>query len=142
MSLSKLFLSTALTALVSVAGCGGGGGSPKPVTPALETAGWTRLGSRSVDGKIDRDTIVVGADSGRFRVVRIDVEKSALEMFDVIIHFGDGTTFSPTTRMVFDKDTSTRVIDLPGGNRVIQRVDFKYGNIPGGGAAEVSLYAR
>jgi hypothetical protein len=32
------------------------------------------------------------------------------------------------------------VIDLPGGARVIRRVEFRYGNLPGGGRARVELW--
>jgi hypothetical protein len=40
----------------------------------------------------------------------------------------------------FAPNTKTRVIDLPGGARVIRRVEFRYGNLPGGGRAQVELW--
>jgi hypothetical protein len=102
--------------------------------------GWTKLGERWVDGKLDGDVIQVGRDDGRFRAVTIKVEHSALELYDVRIVFGDGTSFSPETRLVFRPETRSRVIDLPGGNRVIRRVEFKYANLPGGGRAQIELW--
>lgn len=104
--------------------------------------GWTKLGERWVDGKVDRDAIHVGAREGRFRRVTLKVEHSALELFDVKFVFGDGSEFSPPTRLVFDKDTRTRVVDLPGGARLIRRVEFRYANLPGGGRAQVELWAQ
>ena len=101
---------------------------------------WDKLGERWVDGAADRDVIRVGRDDGRFRQLRLVVEHSALEMFDVVVVFGDGSVFSPPMRMVFGQGTTSRVIDLPGGARVIRRVEFRYANLPGGGRAQVELW--
>ena len=105
--------------------------------------GWTRLGERWVQpGGVDHDTIVVTGAAGTFRQIALRVEHSALELFDVNVTFGDGQQFSPGTRLVFARDTPSRTIDLPGGNRVIRRVDFRYANLPGGGRAQLELWAR
>jgi hypothetical protein len=103
---------------------------------------WTKLGERSVDGLHDRDVIWVGAHQGPYRRIMIVVEHSAVEMFDVIVKFGDGTEFSPATRHVFGPDTRSHVIDLPGRERIIRSVEFRYGNLPGGGRAETELWAQ
>jgi hypothetical protein len=60
----------------------------------------------------------------------------------VVVTFGDGTTFSPKTKLVFGQGATSRVIDLPGGKRTIKRVDFKYANLPGGGRAQIELWGR
>ena len=101
---------------------------------------WDKLGERWVNGHADRDVIHVGRADGRFRRIQVVVEHSALEMFDIVVVFGDGSAFSPPSRMVFGPGTTTRVIDLPGGARVIRRVEFRYGNLPGGGRAQVELW--
>lgn len=101
---------------------------------------WDKLGEMWVNGRVDRDVIRVGRDDGRFRRLRINVEHSALEMYDVVVVFGDGTTFSPPMRMTFAEGTRSQVIDLPGDARVIRRVEFRYGNLPGGGRAQVELW--
>lgn len=103
---------------------------------------WTKLGERWVDGARDRDVIAVGARDGRFRRIMLVVEHSALEMFDVVVTFGDGSRFSPPTRHVFSPETRSSVIDLPGADRVIRSVEFKYGNLPGGGKAQLELWAQ
>jgi hypothetical protein len=91
---------------------------------------------------VDRDVIKVGRDDGRFSVIKLKAEHSALELFDVNVVFGDGTSFSPGTRLVFGQGSWSRTIDLPGGNRTIRRVEFRYGNLPGGGRAQLELWAR
>jgi hypothetical protein len=106
------------------------------------TTGWDKLGERWVQGGADHDSIHVGRDDGRFHVIKLKSEHSALELFDVVVTFGDGSTWSPDTRLVIAQGTWTRDIDLPGGDRAIKRVDFRYGNLPGGGKAQLELWAR
>lgn len=102
---------------------------------------WDKLGERWVQGGADHDAIHVGRDDGRYRQLKLVVEHSALEMRDVVVIFGDGSRFSPDTRMVFGQGTTSRTIDLPGGDRVIRRIEFRYGNLPGGGRAQVEAWA-
>jgi hypothetical protein len=119
---------------------------PEPVQPRHEHAGvrgdWVRLGARTVDGTHDRDVIAVGAREGKYHRIMIVVEHSALEMFDVVVTFGDGSRFSPPTRHIFGANTRSHVIDLPGNARIIRNVEFRYGNLPGGGQAEAELWAE
>lgn len=107
-----------------------------------ESSRWDKLGERMVDGKNDRDAIAVGRADGRFEAIQLKVEGSALELDEVKVTFADGSVFEPKTKMTFGNGATTRVIDLPGGKRAIQRVEFKYGNLPGGGRAQVELWAR
>src|SRR3954447_12974346 len=103
---------------------------------------WNKLGERWVDGAHDRDVIPVGARGGSYRRIMIVVENSALEMDTVVVHFSDGSSFSPETRHVFAANTRSHVIDLPGGRRNINSVEFRYGNLPGGGRAQAELWAQ
>ena len=103
---------------------------------------WNKLGERWVDGTRDRDVIPVGPRAGAYRRIMIVVENSALEMQDVVVRFDDGSAFSPPTRHVFAANTRSHVIDLPGARRNIQSVEFRYGNLPGGGRAQAELWAQ
>jgi len=103
---------------------------------------WNKLGERWVDGTRDRDVIPVGIRAGAYRRVMIVVENSALEMYNVEVHFADGSVFSPQTRHVFAANTRSHVIDLPGARRSIRSVEFHYGNLPGGGRAQAELWAQ
>ena len=105
-------------------------------------ADWNKLGERWVDGTRDRDVIPVGARAGAYRRIMIVVENSALEMQDVVVRFDDGSAFSPPTRHVFAANTRSHVIDLPGTRRNIRSVEFRYGNLPGGGRAQAELWAQ
>ncbi len=101
--------------------------------------GWDKLGERWIQGGVDRDVIEVGRADGRFTTIKLKAEHSALELFDAVVVFGDGTSFSPDTRLTVGQGSWSRDIDLPGGNRVIKRVEFRYGNLPGGGRAQLEL---
>lgn len=111
-----------------------------PIDPS---AGWSRLGQRQVSFQAERDTISALGD-GRFRHIMVLVKDADIEMFDLKVVFANGETFSPMTRFYFRGDTRTRVIDLPGDERVIRRVEFAYKSVKGGGdgQATVEVFGR
>jgi hypothetical protein len=116
--------------------------APAPTEARIVRAGFDFLGERTVDGAIDRDSINVGRRDGRFREIMLVVERAPVEIYDVVVTFGNGEHFEPRTRLAFGPDTRSRTIDLPGGSRVIQRVDFRYGNVVAGARAKVELWGR
>ena len=87
---------------------------------------WVYLGQSNVDGARDHDNIKVTRSKGIFRAIQIHVEKSAIEFDHVIVHYGNGTGEPIQIRSVIPAGSQTRVIDLPGGQRVIQSVEFYY----------------
>jgi hypothetical protein len=105
-----------------------------------DSRGWVKLGEQDVNGKVDRDRITVGSYEGRFSKLTIVVEKSDLEMLDFEVAFGNGDKWNPRVRHVFKENSRTRVIDLPGDNRIIKTIDLKYKNLPGGGRARVEVW--
>jgi len=116
------------------------------VTPAAADAHWEKLGQQTVNGKpnqVDTDTIMVGASKGSYTTLQVKVEKSALRMIDMKVHFGDGTVFDVSTAFVFGVNQTTRLIDLPGNARIITKVVFRYTNLNDGkGDARVELWGR
>ncbi len=100
---------------------------------------WDKLGERWVDGRVDRDVVAVGRRE-RYQRIMLVVEHSAVELFDVVIVFGNGEVYSPGTRLIFGEGTTSREIDLPGNARHIERIEFRYGNLPGGGRAQVEVW--
>jgi hypothetical protein len=125
-----LLVSLVLPLLVlSCAGTRGGGG-------------WRPLGERVVQGHSDHDAIQVTASEGSFRDIQVEVRGSSLEMYNIVVTFGNGEKYSPDTRLVFNRGTRTRVIDLPGAERVIRSVAFHYGNLPRGGKARILLFGH
>ena len=105
-----------------------------------DNKGWVKLGEREVNGKIDRDRIEVGKYEGKFTKLTMYVEKSELELLDFEVTFGNNEKWHPEVAFFFREGTRTRVIDLPGDERVIKSINLKYRNVPGGGRAKVEVW--
>jgi len=108
----------------------------------FESKGWTKLGERTVNGKNDHDRITVGRYKGTFSKMTIVVYNSDLELTDLEVKFGKGEPWHPAVRHLFKEGERTHVIDFPGDERILKFVDFKYGNLPGGGRAKVEVWAQ
>lgn len=113
--------------------------APAP-TPAAPEEKWEKLSETIANGKNDVDTVILGKSEGTFRRLRLTVTNSNLVMKDMVVHFADNTTFSPTTRLEFKEGATSREIDLPGGRRVIKTVDFKYSDGKGTGNAHIEMF--
>lgn len=105
-------------------------------------AGWQKLGQRTVNGNVDHDVIYVANGSGPYSSVRLKAERSALELYDLVITFNDNTTYRPQVRQTFGRGESSHAIDLPGGRRYIQRIDFRYRDLNGGKRAQLEAWGR
>jgi len=116
---------------------------PMPATPvAFDPTGWTLLGEQTVNGGKDKDTIKVGKYKGGFDQLTMVVTDSDLELTDFVVIFPKGEKWSPSLRKTFKEGSRSHVIDLPGKDRVIQKIQLAYANLPGGGKAKVQLYGR
>ena len=113
---------------------------PPPRADVWDSRGWTMLGEQAVQGRVDRDRINVGRYEGRFSKLTVVVLDSDLELLDFSITFADRTTYDPKLAHYFRENQRTRVFDLPGAERVIQHIDLKYRNLPGGGRARVQVW--
>jgi hypothetical protein len=104
---------------------------------------WELLGRKEVSFIVERDTIEVGRAEGRFHALKLVVEGAPVEMRDIRVTFGDGSTFHPETRLNFAPNSVSRTIDLPGRGRVIRKIDFLYRKTSGiFRVATVTVYGR
>ncbi len=115
-------------------------GRPAPFT--WDSKGWVMLGEREVNGRVDHDRIEVGRRDGRFSKLTLVVLDSDLELLDFEIKFAKGPPWNPGVKHFFKEGQRTRVIDFPGDERVIQFIDLRYRNLPGGGRAKVQVWAK
>jgi hypothetical protein len=110
-------------------GSGGGGGGE-----------WARLGCKDVRFLIDRDTIRVGRQEGRFSALRLKVRRAPVEMFSLRVTFGNGSRIDVPVREFIPPGGGSRPIDLPGNNRGIDRIEMLYRSVPTmAGTAEVCI---
>lgn len=87
---------------------------------------WELLGSRKVDFRIDHDVIPVTWKEGAFDAIRIVVKDGALNMHRCVIHFENGDREEVAMRHQFRRGSGTRIIDLPGNKRLIEKIEFWY----------------
>ena len=87
---------------------------------------WKLLGTRVVKFRTERDVIVVGADEGVYKKIKLTVHKSGVNFKDMKVYFANGDVFDVKIRNFIPAGGETRVIDLPGNNRIITKVVFWY----------------
>lgn len=105
-----------------------------------EAQGWELIGRREADDKRDSDSFDVGRGEGRFQRIKVQVRGGDLVMHRMVVHFRDGTKFSPDLERRFSNRETSHTIDLPGNNRVIEKVVLNYRGVRG--KPEVYVYAR
>jgi hypothetical protein len=84
------------------------------------------LGERMVNFKADHDTIAVGSYEGSFRSLFFKVEKNDIEIFNLVIVYGNGEKQMLQTRLIFKEGSRSRLIDFAGGKRRIRTIQFTY----------------
>lgn len=87
---------------------------------------WEHLGSRKINHTHDRDVIYVTAAEGTFNALKIKVIHKPIALYDIKVHYGNGSVEDIKTRIHVPAGGESRVIDLRGGNRVIEKVVFRY----------------
>jgi hypothetical protein len=99
------------------------------------------LGSRHVRDVGDTDTIHVGNDRGAFTGLQVRVLGSAVEFKRVVVHFENGSTQTFEKNRLLRRGDVSRVIDLEGGARYIDKVVFHYeARSVGWRGAEIRLF--
>lgn len=87
---------------------------------------WEKLGERKVNYGLDHDEILVTAAEGRFTALKIKVKKGGINMHKLVVVYGNGERDELELRNDFAPGSESRVLDLNGNKRVIQKVIFNY----------------
>ena len=87
---------------------------------------WELLGVKKVDYALDRDEVLVTSREGTFTGIKISVKRSPINLHKIVVHYGNGQVDEIEVRANIRAGGETRVIDLPGNKRVIQKVVFWY----------------
>ena len=104
---------------------------------------WEKLGQRKVNFRVDRDEIIVGRFEGFFDALQVKVKKGPINMHRMVVHFRNGQTTEIELKNNFSAGSESRVIDLPGNNRIITSVAFWYDTKGfSGSKAVVELWGR
>lgn len=95
-------------------------------TGMAQSGEWQKLGSRVVDYKLEKDVIPVGAQKGGFAKLKVAVKGGALNMHKMIVTYSNGTSETIALRHNFGPNGDSRIIDIAGGKRLIQKIAFFY----------------
>ncbi|MGH7858547.1 MAG: hypothetical protein ACREQY_14580 [Candidatus Binatia bacterium] len=110
---------------------------------AAEKDDWEALGTRQVTDKVDHDTILVTAKEGKFTKLQVRVRVAAVQFRSMKVNFANGETLDVELKDVIRPGKGSRVIDLPGAERVIKSVEFVYdAQTLGKKGAVVRLFGR
>lgn len=109
---------------------------------AADPDGWVRLGRVAVTDRIDRDVIELGAKRGDFEAIRIEVKRKAVDFHRVEVRFMNGDKQEIELREKIPAGGSSRVIDLEGGDRVVESILLVYDAKSLGGRAVVTVLGR
>jgi hypothetical protein len=107
-----------LASCMTVAVPRGGRGRPSPDR--------VLLGERTVAFKADHDVIQVGRYEGSFRSLVVVVEKNDIELYNVMVVYGNGERDKFKTRYIFRGGTRSRDLQFAAGQRRIHAVEFTY----------------
>jgi hypothetical protein len=97
-----------------------------PASAGAARPAWTLLGERAVSDARDHDVIPVTVARGDFRRLQLRVLDRPVQFRSVHVHFGNGQTQELALRDVIPAGGKSRVIDVVGGDRVIQSIELRY----------------
>lgn len=87
---------------------------------------WKKLGTKKVSYKLDKDVLYVGTTEGGFKKLKLLVSGGNLNMYKMVVEYGNGSKDNIPLKHNFTKQSDTRVIDLEGGKRIIKKITFWY----------------
>lgn len=87
--------------------------------------GWRMIGETRARRSVDRDEMRVRADRA-YSAIRLRVFRAPVEFFRVQIHFRNGGSREIEVRQLIERGGATRIIDLPGEKRFIEKIVFWY----------------
>jgi hypothetical protein len=89
-------------------------------------SGWRFIADKWVSFGVDHDVIVTGNANDDFRQLKLKVTNGPLKMYDMKVYFDNGSMQDVAIRVHIPQGGESRVIDLDGGLRHIQRIEFWY----------------
>jgi hypothetical protein len=100
------------------------------------------LGERVVPFSGARDVVQVGAYDGWFRSLFIVVEKNDIQLFNLVVTYGNDEKEGFDTRLDFAADSRSHALPLEGGKRRIRSIAFEYKTVGSwlDGKARVAVY--
>ena len=86
---------------------------------------WETIGSREVNGGLDRDVIAVRGNE-RFRAIRLCANRRPVRLLDVDVDYANGTRQDMQASSLLSAGECTRAFSLTGKRRDIKAVRLSY----------------
>jgi hypothetical protein len=86
---------------------------------------WQMLGSKAVSKQAERDTIIV-KQKGAFSKLQLSVKNNPVTIKRMLVQFKSGQKHEVKLAKFMPKGSKSRVIDLPGKARAINKIIFWY----------------
>jgi endonuclease YncB( thermonuclease family) len=87
--------------------------------------GWETIGSREVNGVLDRDTIAVRGNE-RFRAIRLCARNRPVRVYDADVEFANGSRQDLRASALLSPGECSRSFNLAGTRRDIRKVQLSY----------------
>ncbi|MCA0334234.1 MAG: DUF2541 family protein [Bacteroidetes bacterium] len=98
-------------------------------TMSFTNSGWRNLGTKTVNYRLDKDVMDVQLRDGVFNQLKLVVRGGTLNMHKITVYFENGGQQDIEVRQVFQRKSSSRIIDLKGNNRFIEKIVFWYDSV-------------
>ena len=85
---------------------------------------WILLGQKTVNFTAEQDQVVVTEKLGEFKRIQLRVKETGVHFLDVTVLFANGKRFDVPIQKFIPPGGSTGIIDLPGKERVIKRIEL------------------
>lgn len=116
--------------LLAIAGSFGLASAQTPAVMVSDSAGWHKIGERTVAFKTDRDEIaVIGSD--RFSAIKFKVTEASIALVSLEITYESGDKQDVKMDQTVKAQGESRTVDLKGGaERSIKKIIFVYETLP------------
>jgi hypothetical protein len=111
-----------------------------PPGKACHPAAWHYIGDKWADYGVDRDVLVVTGND-IYSKIKIKITDAPLHIMDMDIVFENGEQINVPLKNRFRQGQESRVIDLPGANRRLKRIELVYSTVGRArGKARIALW--
>jgi hypothetical protein len=87
---------------------------------------WRFIADKWVSFGVNHDIIVLGNANDAFTKLKLRVTDGPLKIYDMKVHFDNGSVQDVSIRNTIRQGGETRVIDLDGGTRHLSKIEFWY----------------
>ncbi len=87
---------------------------------------WRFIADKQVGFGVDHDVILFGDLKDDFRQLKLRITDGPLKVYDMKVHFDNGSVQDVSLRTHIPQGGESRVIDLDGGLRHLRKIEFWY----------------